>query len=56
MNETEIKQKTFKLFGFDEFPISELKKIDKALEDLGYSGEISNNGNIVYTKNKNDND
>lgn len=30
--------------------MSEIKKIDEALNNLGYSGELVDNGNIVYSK------
>ena len=53
MNEEEVRKKTFKMFGFKEFPMSELKKIDEALNQIGYSGEVTGNGNLVYTKKSN---
>jgi hypothetical protein len=40
-----------KFHCFDEFPMSELKKINEAMLNLGYSGfVVEENGNIVYQK------
>ena len=50
MNELEVKKKTFKFFGFEEFPLEELRKIDDAIKNIGYEGSIISNGNIVYRK------
>jgi len=48
--ERKIKETCIKFHAFDEFPMSELRKIDDAMLKLGYNANLIDNGNIVYIK------
>jgi hypothetical protein len=49
--EKKIMQGNVKLTVFEgEFPLTELEKIRKAFDDLGYDGVLEDNGNIVFQK------
>jgi hypothetical protein len=48
--ENEIKKGNVKLQVFDEFPLTELEKIRKFMDDLGYDGILVENGNVVFQK------
>lgn len=50
MNEEEIKQTTFKINSFDEFPYDEMTRIVDSIKNLGYDASIIGNGNIVFKK------
>ena len=50
MSEKEIKETTFKLNFFDEFPLDEFDKITNALKLLGYIGIITDNGNVIFKR------
>jgi len=42
-----IKQSCIKFHAFDEFSMYELKKIDEAMEDLGYEGKFVYHGHLL---------
>ncbi len=48
--DNEIKKGNVKLTVFNSFPYKELNKIIIAVCNLGYSCEVVDNGNIVFTK------
>lgn len=50
MSEKEIMKGNIKLVVFDTFPMEEMIKVNKALNNINYFGEIVSNGNIVYQK------
>lgn len=50
MSEEKIKKTCIKFHAFSEFPMSELMKIEKAMNELGYEGTLVSNGNVSYCK------
>lgn len=50
MSEEKIKKTCIKFHAFNEFPMSELIKIEKAMNELGYEGTLVSNGNVSYCK------
>lgn len=50
MNEQEIMQYTFKFNCFKTFPVSEFEKIVAKMREIGYEGELVDNGNVVFSK------
>ena len=48
MNTEEVKERTFKINSFKEFPYYKMTEIVEAIENLGYKSTIVDNGNIVF--------
>jgi hypothetical protein len=52
MDEQSVKQTTFKISVFKEFPYDDYRKVCDAICTLGYSASITDNGNTVFVKKK----